>query len=591
MKIQFLDGEKLYYAFFYGKREVLKKRKHLNKINVFPVADGDTGTNLVLTMQSIVDGAKVNPYVSNVSHGMAQAAIMGSRGNSGIIFAQFVHGVSEAVRGKKVLSLKEFAYAMKNGVEHAYKALSKPVEGTILTVMKAWANALHAFHDKASDYVELMHHSLAAAKTALKETPKKLKVLQKAGVVDAGAEGFVHFLEGAARFFRHGKKPDLTEDALPVLEVEEDLEKTGGVLEYRYCTEALMKSGGVDRKSIRSLLASMGDSLIVAGDEHTFKVHIHTNTPQDVFYTLRKCGTYVEQKVDDMKRQYEDQYGRKASIALVTDSTCDLPQEIIDRHQIHVIPLNIHFGETRYLDRVALTPAQFYTMLDDEQEYPTTSQPAVKVFKDMYEHLLRTYDSIVSVHLSGALSGTVDAARLAAKDVNGSKISVIDSKHLSSALGLIVQGVAEEIAEGRSHDEVVRVAEALPGKTHILVSVDTLRYMVRGGRVSPLKGFLAKMLNLKPIISLDEGASTFLGKAFSSRGCLQKILRIIETHHREIPIRRFTIGHAHTEEKALKLEETVARLLGQKAEFRINIAPVIGVHAGIGALSVVYLTE
>ena len=119
MKIKFLDGEKLYHAFLSGKHEVLKRRKHLDKINVFPVPDGDTGTNLVLTMQSIFDGTKANKHVSEMSRGMAQAAIMGSRGNSGIIFAQFIHGLSEAIKGKKVLNPKEFSQAMKRGVEHA----------------------------------------------------------------------------------------------------------------------------------------------------------------------------------------------------------------------------------------------------------------------------------------------------------------------------------------------------------------------------------------------------------------------------------------------------------------------------------------
>ena len=592
MKIKFLDGEKLYYAFFYGRKEVLKKRKHLNEINVFPVPDGDTGTNLAITMNSIVDGSKVNPHVSDVSQGMAQAAISGSRGNSGIIFAQFVHGLNEAVKGKKALNPKEFAHAVRNGVEHAYKALSRPVEGTILTVMKAWASAVHKFHDKAGDFVELMHHGLDAAKVALHETPKKLKVLKKAGVVDAGAEGFVHFLEGVTRFLRHGKKPDLSKEIVPVFDVEEDFKATGGELEYRYCTEALLRCDTNDKDTIRSKLESFGDSLIVAGDEHTLKLHVHTNTPQDVFFSLRDTGQFIEQKVDDMKRQYEIQYNRKGTIALVTDSTCDLPDELLDKYQIHMVPVNLHFGDVTYLDRVALTQEQFYGMLDDAEEYPKTSQPSVEAFEKTYQHLAKYYDSIVSIHLADKLSGTMNAARLAAEKHPEWRISVIDSRVLSGALGLMLLRVAKEIEKGRPHEDVVRFAESLPDKAGVLVSVKTLEYMVRGGRVSPLKGIVAKMLNLKPIISLEKtGATTILAKAVSEKSCLNKILGMIEKKSREKPVHSFAVVHAHVAKEADKLQERVEQILGKKASFNVNIAPVIGVHAGIGAMAVTYLME
>jgi DegV family protein with EDD domain len=293
-----------------------------------------------------------------------------------------------------------------------------------------------------------------------------------------------------------------------------------------------------------------------------------------------------------MKRQYEVQHDRKASIALVTDSTCDLPVAILDEYQIHVVPVNIHFGDSHFLDRMALTPSQFYEMLDEADEYPTTSQPAMKAFYDMYVHLAKYYDAIISIHLAEALSGTVNAARLAAGKVDHCQIHVIDSRVLSSALGLMVIRIAEEIAKGTAYEDVVQLAESLPAKAGVLVSVKTLEYMVRGGRVSPLKGMLAKALNLKPIISLDErGATTITGKAFSEKGCVKKIMKMIGHLHWKHPIRMFAIGHAHTESEAQKLRQKVENVLGQKVRLIVDIAPVIGVHAGIGALSVAYLTE
>jgi DegV family protein with EDD domain len=586
-----IDGEKLYYAFVYGGRRVLKKRKHLNDINVFPVPDGDTGTNLAATMQAIMEGVKVDPSVSTVSQGMAQAALLGSRGNSGIIFAQFVQGMSEAIEDNTTLSVKEFVLAVKRGVDQAYKALSKPVEGTILTIMKTWSQTLHKVQDKAGDYRQLIHRSMSAVKAALKETPKRLHVLREAGVVDAGAEGFVHFLEGVMEYFRHEKKPEaVPSTSLIQEEGEVHFHQMSGQLPYRYCTEGLLTGDDVTQERIQNYAGGFGDSLILAGTDQKRKIHIHTNTPWDLHYGLREMGVITRPKVDDMQRQYDVQYNRKAEIALVTDSACDVPRELQDAHQIHIVPIHISFGESEYLDKATLIPDHFYRLLDEGGPFPQTSQPNVKIFQNLYTFLLSHYESILSMHLSSALSGTWNAAKLAAESVDKQRIAVIDSKTLSTALGLMVQRIATRIEEGKSFEEVVRYAETLPEQAGMLVSVKTLKYMVMGGRVSPLKGLLAKMLNLKPIVSLDEkGAATRQGKAFSTKTNVNKIMRMVEARHAEKPIETYAIGHARAQDEAEEWSLRLTEIIGCPPSFILDIAPVIGAHAGVGALSVTYL--
>ena len=531
--------------------------------------------------------------VSVTTRRMAEAALSGSRGNSGIIFAQFVQGLSEGVGDRHALDAKDFAHAMRKGCERAYQALNKPVEGTILTVMRAWTHALHALHEKTSDFVELLADSIQAAKTALRDTPKKLKVLEEAGVVDAGAEGFVHFLEGVVRFLRHGENPALSEGDVPIVE-DEGVHVTvrDEDLAYRYCTEVLLEGASLDLSSIERTASRFGDSLIVAGSSERAKLHIHTNEPAELFAAVRTFGNFVQPKVDDMQRQYEAQFKRRSSIALVTDTACDLPEEVMDRYQIHLVPLALDFGGSHYLDKVTLKPDWFYTMLAEGKDIPKTSQPSVKAFERVYEYLLAHYDAVVSMHLSKALSGTWNAAKLATERFAGRKIAVIDSKHLSITLGQLVLRVAEEISEGKPFETVVRFAESLPRKARILVSVRTLKYMVRGGRVSPLKGMLAKVLNLKPIVSLDEnGASTLYGKAFSWRANIAKILRMIEVHHRVTPIRSFAIGHAHASKDAEKLAEQVEAIVGKIADCVLPISPALGSHAGLGTVGVSFLLE
>lgn len=583
-----LDGERLFYAFVYGGRRVLQKRKHLNDINVFPVPDGDTGTNLAATMQAIMEGVTVDSSVSSVSQGMAQAALLGSRGNSGIIFAQFVQGLSDAVEDKHVLSLKDFVAAVKHGVDYAYNALSRPVEGTILTMMKTWSLTLHKIHDKATDYKQLFHKSMSAVKTALRETPKKLQVLKDAGVVDAGAEGFVHFLEGALDYFRHGKKPIMDSEPSPQFSNEDiHFHRMSDSLPFRYCTEGLLTGQGIEEERLRSFAGCYGDSLIVAGSDTRKKIHIHTNAPWDLFFGLRKMGRITHPKVDDMQRQYDVQFNRHAEIALVTDSSCDIPSEILDEHQIHIVPIHISFGETEFLDKMTIIPDHFYRLLDEDIPFPKTSQPSVKRFQNLYSFLLSHYRQIVSVHLSSALSGTWNSAKLAAERVDKKRIAVIDSKNLSTALGLMVHRIAERIKEGGSFEEIIRYAKSLPEHAKILVSVKTLKYMVKGGRISPLKGALAKLLNLKPIVSLDEqGAATRGGKAFSTKTNVKKIMGMVEAGHAKKPVQAYAIGHARAPREAQEWAERLEKIIGKQVSYIYDIAPVIGAHAGVGAVSV-----
>ncbi|MFO7889982.1 MAG: DegV family protein [bacterium] len=588
-----IDGVKLYNSFFYGKKEVFRKHKYLNKINVFPVADGDTGTNLALTMHSIIAGTQVEASVANVSRNMANAALMGSRGNSGIIFAQFVYGLSQEIRGKHVLSIKDFVSAVKGGVESAYKAVSKPVEGTILTVMKSWSDALHSIHKKTTDFVVLFNYSIKAAKKALQETPKRLHVLEQAGVVDAGAEGFVSFLEG----FFYGLK----QTAYLISETNENilLENTDSHtferyknLPYRYCTEGLLHETDMTADTLREQLSDFGDSLIIAETESMVKFHIHTNYPSQIFYTLHNQGVITQSKADDMKRQKEMQFQPKSSTAIVVDSACDIPPSLLDKYQIYMIPINVMFDKHHFLDKVTLNPDRFYSLLDEYSTFPTTSQPSIKVFEQLYSMLLDNYEHIISLHLSSSLSGTYNAAKLAAQKFPSEKISVVDTKHLSTSYGLIVQKVAESVIINDSFKKIVTLAESLPAKVTILVSVKNLKYMVRGGRVSALKGIVAKILNLKPIVSLDkEGNSKLHGKAFSFSANINKIIAMVASHNNKHSIAEYAIGHAHNKTEAKMLEEKLIRTLGKPAEYIIDISPVIGSHAGTGAVSVSYIEK
>ncbi len=174
--------------------------------------------------------------------------------------------------------------------------------------------------------------------------------------------------------------------------------------------------------------------MIIGGNDKVKHIHVHTNDPADLFHRLKDVSVVTNQKADDILRQSEVIYNRKFRIALVTDSTCDLPQELIDKYQINVLPLNINFGERHYLDRVTIRPEQFYKLLDELPDFPKTAQVNEKSFTSIYSQLAPYYDSIIAIHLTDKFSGTFYSSRKAAESVSGTfnkPITVLNSKRLS----------------------------------------------------------------------------------------------------------------------------------------------------------------
>ncbi|WP_313894209.1 DAK2 domain-containing protein [Psychrobacillus sp.] len=276
---------------------------------------------------------------------IADAALTGARGNSGIIFAQFLNGIHNGLTEEKKVSLADFSKAVNYGINQTYESISNPVEGTIITVMYDWSKSINLLKDRATDVAQLFSISLEVAVQSLNAKTDKLKALKDALVVDAGGKGFVYFLEGMTSYFMSPENNvseyiaagDEYEDHNIHVSENDDLS-------YRYCTKILLKGTQMELESIKSALQDYGDSLIVAGGPTRVRIHIHTNTPAVVLERLRGFGNVVQQMVDDMQRQFETVHARKYKIALVTDSIADLPKEAMDNYQVHMIPLNLLIG-------------------------------------------------------------------------------------------------------------------------------------------------------------------------------------------------------------------------------------------------------
>ncbi|RFT16565.1 MAG: Dihydroxyacetone kinase family protein [Candidatus Saccharicenans subterraneus] len=585
MKIKYLDGRRLYFAFLAGGKAIIKDFAYLNRINVFPVPDGDTGTNLASTMKAIAEQARPSRSIKESLRSIADAALTGARGNSGLIFAQYIYGLSKELGNEIKISTARFGESVRNAVRYAYNSIAHPQEGTMLTLIREWAEEVYQNRHRFSDYHELLHHSLEKARQVLHDTPKKLAVLKKAGVVDAGAKGFVDFIEGVVHFIHQGSLKNVLSQDLLEIEFQEAPHKIKEDIPFRYCTEALLVGQNLELEKIKEIVVKAGDSAIVGGSETKARFHVHTNHPQELFFALKDLGTITQPKAEDMKLQAEIALKPRGRVALVVDSSCDLPAELLEKNQVVVIPFLINIKEHVFLDKLTISPEKLYELLEREEILPHSAQPSPKTLENWFSFLLSHFESVLVMTISGGLSGYYNLAKTVAEKFPADKVRVVDSRHLSGTYGLIVQRLLQEWPGVQDLDQLASLADSLSRKTELLVDIRTLKYMVKGGRVSPMKGLLARLLNIKPIITLDEkGKAIAAGKSFSRKQNFKKILKMVREKHLAHPIHSFSVVHVKNRERAEAYAREIEKICGRPASFIQDVSPVVGVHNGIGAV-------
>lgn len=598
MPINFLTGTRLKHALVAGAQRVIQMQEQLNNINVFPVADSDTGTNMALTMRCVADSA-LNSYedsLHSMSRIVADSALMGARGNSGAILAQFFQGLSEGFSGRRRVTLSEFSGAVERAAACAREAIVDPQEGTILTVMHDWAQATKSYCQRAGDFAELFKQSLHAATKSLQDTPKKLRILAKSGVVDAGAQGFVHLLEGVQHFMESGKVERLARAATSFGGKRARVEETPEDITFQFCTEAMIVGDAIDRAALREQLRPLGNSMIVAGSAERVRLHIHTNEPDQVFKIASSYGAVQNTKAEDMRQQHTRAHGKNGAthtVALFTDSSCDLPGDELIRRHVHVVPVVVNFGSESFVDKVTMTDKEFYKMLQSSPHHPKTSQPAPGDFQDIFKQAADSYQQGLAIILSGALSGTLQSAQRAAQMLKDQfKVQIIDSRAVSIALALIVREAALAIERGDSFDEVKRHVHWAVQNARLFVSVETMEYLVRGGRVSKFRGVVARLLNLKPILRLSpEGKVIPVAKTIGGNHARKKLIELVCAEARGKKNLRFMVAHAAAIDTAGYYAEQIRRCFEVQEVPIVSVSPALGAHAGPGAAGVAFIGE
>ena len=306
--IQSIDSKQFRDMFVSGANNLQNNKELVDKLNVFPVPDGDTGTNMSLTISyAIKELSKVEDgSITEIGKALSKGSLMGARGNSGVILSQIIRGIAKSIEGKDSLNVVDIAQALKNGSDTAYKAVIKPVEGTILTVVRESGEYAVSIAKTGMDIIEFLELVVKKANESLNRTPELLKALKEAGVVDSGGKGLVLIYEGMLSSLK-GNYIESVEGGLSSnVEVKVEQNISTEDIKFQYCTEFILESDKIDDLGIREKFMKYGDSLAVVGDEGVIKVHVHTNEPGSAIQEALSYGQLLTIKIENMKLQHEN---------------------------------------------------------------------------------------------------------------------------------------------------------------------------------------------------------------------------------------------------------------------------------------------
>lgn len=589
-----LDGDQLACALISGIHSVIDEQDVLNKINVFPVADGDTGTNLTLSLGAALSllNSPGDKHLGSLLAAVADILLDSSRGNSGAIIAQFFQGMSDAAGDTTRFTTVTFARAVSMGNAYARDALSDPCDGTILSVISAFADNIgtNASEHGENDFANMIESARRRLEEALLDTTEQLDVLRRAGVVDAGAKGFVALVTGMATYIVHGRmtpKPKVAD--FVATQGANSIPGSDDESEFRYCTECIVTGVDIDRRKFREALSELGNSLVLAGTKRKAKIHIHVNDPERVFSVARHFGTVSLEKADDMRRQQHSSHNVTSKFAVITDSAADIADDDMDRLDIHLVPCRVQFGDRGYLDKVSITAEEFYTELDSNPNHPTTSQPSPGDYRRQLQFLARHFPDVLCLSITARASGALQAAQSAAERVDGAgRVHILDSKNASTGQGLLAIFAAECAKAGLSVTQTISALESLIPQTHSYALIRDLRYAVRGGRIPRYLQTISTLLRLLPILrTIPDGRVAGAGFLFGKHDRLRRFSRFVA---RRTPADRpinVAVGHAQCVEDAAVLERHLRDRLPLIRTLTVtDLGAALGTHAGSGTLTV-----
>ena len=446
--IQNIDGKQVRDMFVSGANNLKNHKDLVDKLNVFPVPDGDTGTNMSLTIScAIKELNKVEQDdIGQLGKALSKGSLMGARGNSGVILSQIIRGIAKSIEGKETLNSVDIAEALKNGSDTAYKAVIKPVEGTILTVVRESSDYALKAAALEEDVIEFMKLLVKEANNSLDRTPELLHALKEAGVVDSGGKGLVLVYEGMLKSlegqFVESQEIQTTETTS--VQVENRLSTED--IKFQYCTEFILETDKISDLKMRDIMIKYGDSLVVVGDDGIIKVHVHTNTPGTVLQEALAYGQLLTIKIENMKLQHENK--------VIKDAQED--KEVSEQAAVSEEPKEFGFIATSMGQGLAKIFKDFG--VDHIIEGGQTMNPSTEDFMNAIEKM-NAHNIIILPNNSNIIMAANQA-----KDLSDKNIIVIPTKNVSQAFAALVNFDADLTIEENEANMVEALSTVKSGQ-------------------------------------------------------------------------------------------------------------------------------
>jgi DegV family protein with EDD domain len=368
-----------------------------------------------------------------------------------------------------------------------------------------------------------------------------------------------------------------------------DINVGHAAIEHRFCTECVITGDGIEHRRLKETLAGLGSSLVVAGTKRKVRVHIHIDQPQALFEIASRFGTVSSRKADDMVRQSTTRLAMRDTVAIVTDSASDIPDDALERFNIHMVPVRVHFGNKSFLDKVSLSSDEFYAELEKNPHHPKTSQPAPGDFRRLYEFLGSHHPAILSIHVTGQASGTFQAAESAAARAHTeTPIITVDSRNASVGQGLITMYAAQMAQAGHDIDDIMIGLDRVIAGTKTFALLGDLAYAVRGGRVPRSKKLVADLLRLNPVLrTFPDGRVATGGLLMGRRNSVARFANFVTRKTDLSDEYMIGIGHAGDKTRANDLLKLLLdRIPHTKVHFISEIGTALGAHGGRSTLVV-----
>lgn len=576
--------KRIYKSIMAGANNIIENSETLNEANGFPVPDSDTGYNLSYLMDYISRKVSLSDRISQLMENLSNAAISGARGNSGAIFSQFFTGFKSKSPDAELIESTSLVDCFKSGYEYAYKAISNPVEGTILTAMRSFAESLETYSNSEVDFQTSMDKAFTNLNATVAETKNTLKAQIDLKSEDAGALAFMYFIKGFKDnlFHKDGEKKEILDTVkIPKFKnVEEVYEQD---LTFKFCTEILVnKNQDVNRSKLNEILNSYGDSVVISENESLLRVHVHTNAPDQVTKTMSKLGRIIETKADNMVMQQNLSKSHKGKIALVIDSIADLPQDFLSE-DTYQLPMNLIADNVTYQDK--------RTVYNDLLKSKNVS--SAQLTREQVEQFLLPifdrYDQVLVITVSSKMSGIYDRYKEIQRDYPN-KIKIIDSKQNSVAQGLLVNQAIELLNKDSSIDQIINEIENIIPRSKIYVSLPNLDAMVKSGRLNEKLGWLLRKLGFLPLVTINEkGQGKIEGKAFSQESNEKLFYKILED--KKDLIEQYALVHVNCPDRVKETGHRLTSLLGKPPLYIDKASSIIGNFSGDGSIAIGYILK